>query len=149
MKKSIIALLLFSLTLSLQSKAHDVRNNNVSELVLKAFQKDFIATSNHQWRHYHDAYIVDYIQGGEQFTAYYSTEGELQGFGKLISEEVFDPSIQKKLIANFKGYSIGNILEYYPTGGGKLYFVEIEKTGKNKVVEVDLSGKVNIIRVSK
>lgn len=148
MKKVLLVVIIATAFFQLSFASSD-KNVHVTPEALSSFQKDFILTSNVKWEQRQDVYLVNFTQMGEQLTAYYSSEGELQGYSKVIAVQDLTPQVSRKLETRFAGSNITQLLKYYSIGDEATYFIRLETNQVVSFIRAHMDGTFKILKQSK
>jgi hypothetical protein len=149
MKKLILLVTLVAALFTKPVLANHRESKAVTLEVLKAFQKDFILVSNVSWEKINDVFIVRFKQLDEQLAAYYSTDGELQGFGVIAENKALPRVLQNRLQRKFKDASVTEVMKYYSVTDGISHFVQFKSGNRQYLARFDQQGRMLLLSRSK
>lgn len=149
MKKLILLVTLVAAWFTKPVLAGHRESKSVTQEVLKAFQKDFILVSHVSWEKINDVFIIRFKQLDEQLAAYYSTDGELHGFGTIAGNTELPIVFQSRLQRKFKNAFVIEVMKYYSPADGLSYFVQFKSGNRQYLARLDQQGRMQLLSRSK
>jgi hypothetical protein len=130
MKKRFLSVALFLFIASATAFAHQ---NDISDKLKKAFEREFAGATSVQWTSFDDYEIASFVLDGYAVQAYFSTNGELMGFSRSIQLDQLPLKLNLSFRKRYPGANFKNVLEVYNVEG-VCYWITVE--WKNKVYRV-------------
>ena len=121
MKKMILSLAIALTTLGALAAGEE----NVNQKVLDAFKNEFNTVREAEWTTGADYYRAAFVYNEKYVFAYYSTEGELLGITRYISQTDLPMNLQINLKKKYSNYWISDLFEVakYETTS---YYITVE-----------------------
>lgn len=138
MKKRFLSVALFLFIASATAFAHQ---NDISDKLKKAFEKEFAGATSVQWTSFGNYEIVSFVLDGYSVEAYFSTNGELLGFGRSIQPGQLPLKLNLSFRKRYPGANFKNVLEVY-NDEGVCYWITVESQTKVYRVKANETGTV-------
>jgi hypothetical protein len=121
-----------------------ISKKHVPEVVLKAFDNNFLHHKKEQWRIDLNTYAVDFTdENKEQVSAYYNSKGELLEYITLKENKNIDPSLLNKINFQFGNSKIKEVMEVKRIHKNQTFFVVNTIEGRETIQHyLDAEGKV-------
>jgi hypothetical protein len=101
-----------------------ISKKRVPEVVLNAFDNNFIHHKKEQWRLDLNTFAVDFTdENKEQVSAYYNSKGELLEYITLKENKNMDPSLLNQINAQLRNSKITEVMEVKRVRKNQTFFV--------------------------
>jgi hypothetical protein len=131
MKSLLIAFSLMCLSFTTKSFANDVR---VTPVVLQSFHTAFMNAKNVQWQQVDQLYKASFHVDGQEFSAFFDSEGALVAASRYITTQQLPLVLQISLKKHLSSATLVELFEINKEGSTD-YYVTIEKHGKQRVLK--------------
>ena len=129
MKKMIL-----TLAIAISSIAAFAGEDNVSQKVLDAFNREFATANQVEWATGNDYYRASFVYNNQHVFAYYNTEGELLGLTRYISSMDLPLNLQTGLKKNYSEYWISDLFEV-AKNEGTAYYITLENADSRIILK--------------
>lgn len=126
--------IIMTLAVALSSLFAFAGDENISNDVLSAFNKEFNGAKEVKWTSGTDFYKASFIFNDQYISAFYNREGELTALTRNISVVTLPLSLQKKLRADYGEYWISDLFEMSASEGTH-YYITLEKADAKVVLK--------------
>ena len=121
-------------------------DQKVNPAVLAAFSKDFIFTSDANWRKTQDVFVVNFMQSGESYTAYYTEDGLLNSISNHVDKSKLPELVTKKIEKKYSHAEILNVLLVRSVADGVSYVIHIAAGSQERIIKADADGAIENIK---
>jgi hypothetical protein len=146
MKRNALLLLLILVTLNLFAKTN---GDKVDPLIENKFRQEFGSSVNVSWKIIDDVSIAMFAEDGQEKEIYYSSEGEIIGFGKTISKDLLPVRISQAIHVKFNSSVIQKIYEYKSQVSPTSYFIRLVSPRFSFVITANEFEEITIIKKEK
>ena len=95
-------------------KADNTNSAAVSYTALNQFSVDYKDAKNVTWKVDGNCQKAEFLLNNVKVTAFYSLTGEFLGLTQSVSYSQVPAEAQKEIAANYKGYTIGEVIQLQP-----------------------------------
>jgi hypothetical protein len=131
MKKMMITL---AMIVTLGTMSAFAGEENVSPIVLDAFNNEFTSAKEVEWSAGSNYYKATFTFNGNHVFAFYNTEGELLGLTRYISSLDLPLPLQGDLKKNYSDYWITDLFEV-ANNDGTNYYITLENADSKVVLK--------------
>jgi hypothetical protein len=138
MKKRFLSVALFLFIASATAFAHQ---NDISDKLKKAFEKEFTGATSVQWTSFGDYEKASFVMDGYTVEAYFTTNGELMGFSRSIQLDQLPLKLNLSFKKRYSGANFKNVHEVY-NDEGVCYWITVEWQNKVYRVKANETGTI-------
>lgn len=115
-------------------KGDNTSTNAASYTALNQFSIDYKDASNVVWKVDGNCQKAEFILKGTKVTAFYSLTGDFLGLTQAVDYKKIPAEAQKDIAANYKGYTIGEVIQLEPKQGADVSDLYAGSSFKNDPV---------------
>ena len=126
--------IIMTLAVTLSSLFAFASDENISNDVLSAFNKEFNGAKEVKWTSGTDFYKASFIFNDQYISAFYNREGVLTALTRNISVVTLPLALQTKIRAEYGEYWISDLFEMSSSEGTN-YYITLEKADTKLVLK--------------